>query len=220
MSKVMRTVVLALMLASGLNSGNMAVADPLLSVDDAVHGVDSITRDPNTGLDWLDLTETSNRSFLDIDSQLCAGCEFDGFRHASGAEVFQFFVDAGIPFIELGSLAANTSPVNNLLNLWGTLDATPELLQSFALTADVEFPNFHKVALLQLFFGPPSAGGFASSVSGDFSDANVSPRVGHALVRPVSVPEPATSVLLLSGLAMVGLAMRKRAREKRRSSRL
>ncbi len=46
--------------------------------------------------------------------------------------------------------------------------------------------------------------------------------VGHALVReaPVTVPEPATSVLLLSGLFMVGLAKRRRAREKRRSSRL
>ena len=35
-----------------------------------------------------------------------------------------------------------------------------------------------------------------------------------------TVPEPATSVLLLSGLVMVGLANRKRERQKRRSSRL
>jgi len=38
--------------------------------------------------------------------------------------------------------------------------------------------------------------------------------------KPVYVAEPATAVLLLSGLVMVGLAKRKRARGKRRSSRL
>jgi len=39
--------------------------------------------------------------------------------------------------------------------------------------------------------------------------------------KAVTVPEPATAVLLLSGLVMVGLAAkRKRPREKRRSSRL
>ena len=41
MSKRMRTVVLALMLAIGLGTGRMAVADPLLSVDDAVFGIGS-----------------------------------------------------------------------------------------------------------------------------------------------------------------------------------
>ena len=37
---------------------------------------------------------------------------------------------------------------------------------------------------------------------------------------PSGVPEPATSVLLLSGLVMGGLAKLKRAREKRRSTHL
>ena len=39
-------------------------------------------------------------------------------------------------------------------------------------------------------------------------------------ILPLSVPEPAPSVLLLSGLVMVGLAKRKRDSKKRRSSRL
>ncbi len=39
----MRNVVLACLLAFGLCSVTEAVADPILSVDDAVFGIDSIT---------------------------------------------------------------------------------------------------------------------------------------------------------------------------------
>ncbi len=92
----MRNVVLACLLAFGLCSVTEAVADPILSVDDAVFGIDSITRDPNSGLDWLDLTFTAGRSFNDINSQLGLGGEFEGFHHASGADVFTLFTNAGI----------------------------------------------------------------------------------------------------------------------------
>ncbi len=59
-----------------------------------------------------------------------------------------------------------------------------------------------------------------------FFDSQNDTQIGSALIRGNASPapefnqEPATSVLLLSGLAMVGLAKRKRTGGKRRSSRL
>ena len=51
------------------------LADPLFSVDSSF-GSGSITRDPNTGLDWLDVTFTQSRSFSDVSSKFGVGGEF------------------------------------------------------------------------------------------------------------------------------------------------
>ena len=56
-----------------------------------------ITRDTATGLDWLDLTETNNRSFDDVSSKLGAGQEFEGWRYATRDEVAEFWMHLGIP---------------------------------------------------------------------------------------------------------------------------
>lgn len=63
--------------------------DPLLPP--ALDGF-NITRDPNTGFDWLDLTATSNRTFgdligLDGTNEFGPGGDFEGFRHATRLEV-------------------------------------------------------------------------------------------------------------------------------------
>lgn len=221
MSPLTRTFVFALMLAIALSAGNMAVADPLTS-EDSSFGIGSITRDPNMGLDWLDLTESVNRSFNDVNSQFGAGGDFESFHHASDADVITFFANAGITLINDTTSPANSAPVLALLALWGSL-ASNSVPQEFSLavTSDLGvFANSHSAALL-ICQGSitPTCGGFtqASQLDNSFSLAT-----GHALVRatPPPVPEPATSVLLLSGMVMVGLAKRKRAREKRRSSHL
>ena len=227
MSKGMRTVVLALMLAIGLNSGNMAKAD-LIPVDDAVFGIGSITRDTGTGLDWLDLPFTGGRSFNDISTRFGVGGEFEGFHHASSADVIRFFINAGIPDINGSNFnPANTVPVLALFDVWGTLLVTSTFIKSQAIVADVTGDGSRIVSGLTWFGGPPELGAIARSnpntVTGD-DTTDIS--LGHALIRGegippnLIVPEPATSVLLLSGLVMVGLAKRKLASGKRRSSRL
>ena len=44
---------------------------------------DIYTTDSLSGLDWLDVTRSENRSFNEISSQLGAGGEFDGWRYAT-----------------------------------------------------------------------------------------------------------------------------------------
>ena len=43
-----------------------APLDPEIEIDNPIIGTASITRDTATGLDWLDLTQSSNRSFHDV----------------------------------------------------------------------------------------------------------------------------------------------------------
>lgn len=47
--------------------------------------------DNATALDWLDITKTLGRSYLDISSQLGTGGEFDGWRYARAAEFGQMW---------------------------------------------------------------------------------------------------------------------------------
>src|SRR4051794_27118202 len=60
----------------------------------------SITYDPNTGLRWLDVTQSTNRSFNDVSSQFGRGGDFYGYRYATAAEVGTLFMNAGLPITE------------------------------------------------------------------------------------------------------------------------
>ena len=82
------------------------------------------TTDETTGLDWLDLTETSGRSYNDISAKLGSGGEFEGWSYASAAQVAGFFQGFGIvasPYNgwneEFNGLFDKVSP------LWGDLYA-------------------------------------------------------------------------------------------------
>jgi hypothetical protein len=95
----------------------------LVSVDDPVFGPGAVTRDNATGLEWLDLTFSTNRSFEDITgvngpNQLDAGGDFAGWRYATVPEIRSLFVDAGIPDVP-GFSAANRDPVVALMTLVG-----------------------------------------------------------------------------------------------------
>ena len=71
------------------------------------------------------------------------------------------------------------------------------------------------------FYAAAHVQGIGEECSGWIGSGDSSLGTAGDVCTPVTVPEPATSVLLLSGLVMVGLAAKwKRTREKRRSSRL
>jgi hypothetical protein len=66
---------------------------------DSAYGPGTITRDTVSGLDWLDLPVTQNRSVDDITAELGAGGEFEGFRYGTTAEITALWTEAGIPNI-------------------------------------------------------------------------------------------------------------------------
>lgn len=52
--------------------------------------------DTTTGLLWLDLTHTINRSYLDVSANLGIGGDFAGYRYATAYEVLSLWEHAGI----------------------------------------------------------------------------------------------------------------------------
>jgi hypothetical protein len=57
-----------------------------LNAQAALIDFDTYFTDSESGLSWLDVTATVNRSFNDISNQLLAGGEFEGWRYATGSE--------------------------------------------------------------------------------------------------------------------------------------
>jgi len=55
------------------------------------------TIDTASGLEWLDLTETVNRSYADVASQFGVGGELEGWRHATTSELNTLAANAGFP---------------------------------------------------------------------------------------------------------------------------
>ena len=93
--KSISLVVISIMLSSNVNA---------TLIDNGI-----FTSDTATGLDWLDLTETSGprdgepRGFSadDVLGQLGAGGQFEGWRYANFVEVHQLMENAGHPFAQV-----------------------------------------------------------------------------------------------------------------------
>ena len=118
-----------------------SVSAALISWDWKTPGDNLLTYDSATGLDWLDWTESTNRSYNDVLTQLGPGGEFEGFRHASTDEVHTLFEHAGIPDIP-GYTAANYTPVTELQALLGitrTYSGMGEVTYSVGMTSTPRF---------------------------------------------------------------------------------
>jgi hypothetical protein len=90
-------LLLALSLAIGL--GGLRVSAAVTNADGNAltpPGHPGAVLDTGTNLLWLDATETVNRSLADVQSQLGAGGEFEGFRLATRDEIRTLFQDAGL----------------------------------------------------------------------------------------------------------------------------
>ena len=92
----------------------------LTTGNDAVFGNDSITIDPTSGLDWLDLTFSIGRSYADVGTQFGVGGEFEGWRYATQADLTVLFLSsAGIT-----ALGTETPASSNLIALQDLLGLT------------------------------------------------------------------------------------------------
>lgn len=84
------TVLLAVLLVS------TTVNAALVSVYWQSRGDNLITRDTVSGLDWLDLTETNNMSYVTVYQSLSVGSQFEGWRYATNNEVVSLWENFNI----------------------------------------------------------------------------------------------------------------------------
>jgi hypothetical protein len=194
------------------------LAGAVLLSEGSPFGADTITHDTATGLLWLDLTESTSYSHIQILDATGPGGTFHGYRLATDAEIQQLFVDAGI---DLGPgtndfVPQNYAPIVALAALMGQLGNdgncgigctffytqgfTAELAPSQGTAAVSDFAWFDNSPPLsqsypQAPIGRVEFGGGAS--------AGASPDKGAWLVQ---VPEPTGTALAgAAGAALVAL---------------
>lgn len=197
---VRATAVLAIALFTGVGPGEAG----LVSIDDPFFGIDSVTLDMDTGLEWLDLTASTNCSFNQVATNSCKGGGFAEWRHATESEIRTFWTNAGLVDISSTRDATDLDAVLALQGLVGTNWLVVGLLQNASGYYDDGDGDFivGRAQVTHWFFPSETTEDIVPDNSS--ADFMVSTN-GSWLVRPqAGVPEPSTAVLLLG--ALVGLA--------------
>lgn len=205
-------------------SGLVVLQSPqaaLIEMDLNTIGDGLVTFDSETGLEWLDLSESAGWSASNVSTGFSAGGTFEGWRYATADEWLQLITAAG--------LSAWLAPVNP-----DTASYTPEDLQSLlyligapnyvgqtagyvseaslgTTAEDRGFDPSHPQADYNLL-APLTFTLYSWMYVGSF-DVYWNPEFvnnsGHYLVRN-SVPAPASLALMSLGLIGLGFARRKR----------
>ena len=179
------------------------------------------TTDTVAGLDWLDLTETTNMSYNQVSAQLGTGGSLAGWRYATESEIIGLldaFGGDSSYYNSAGWSAQNNGLLDALAPMWGdTLCAqtgcTPGQGIAYFL---YDYPYTNGSVALGAVNDNET---LIESLTQDLVDLPIAPvsrdylqeSVGSALVRNVSpVPVPAALWLFGSGLlSLIGVARRK-----------
>ena len=177
------------------------------------------TYDPNTGLEWLDLSLTAGQSYNSVLGGWRGYTASMGFRFATRNEVIQLFEDAGAVYIGIppSPSTANLPAATLTLSLLGTTLAQPDESRSWMFYNPSTEPGLPSSAYVpsavfgvgSIFAGYPPEGFF--EVPGIFPLRDYgSGEMASALVR--EVPEPAVAMFACTFL---GLSLLARERIKR-----
>jgi hypothetical protein len=210
---------LALLAASNANAS-------LISADSS-YGVGTLTQDTATGLEWLDLTLSTNLSYNQVQGG-ANGYLANGFVVATLAQVELLLTHAGWDGIDASATsgsAANLAATQSLIALLGQVGVSGSpgetaFTEGFALNGGVLARQFSTISQNGV------AGRIACTTAGFNAFANTDTSgcrgtfdqhqdfTGIYLVRRTAapnVPEPVTLGLLGLGLVGIGFVRRKRA---------
>jgi hypothetical protein len=176
---------------------------------ESAFGANSVILDTQTGAEWLKLDATLGWSYDSVASQLDAGETFGGFNIASPAQVTTLLRDAGVwaplsPMISTAALSDGAA----FGSFFGGLD-TGQGFVSQGMTGAATGPG----GFLEQAVGVNYRPGVSVSSFDDaaFSRSAGFVSVGTWLIKSVSpVPEPATNLMLLVGLALLAASAGRR----------
>jgi hypothetical protein len=182
----------------------------LVSADLSIVGDGLITRDTNSGMEWLDLTESQNYSYNYVSSQFGIGGQFEGWRYATSSEVDTLLDNAGGTGPYDGDSTVNNGIGEPLLELWGKMYTSTNNSWSEFIIADVYGVNQHWYGQV---WDRGSTVDFIDIMQAAVGDSTIYSRRGSALIRETSVvPVPAAVWLFGSGLlGLVGVARHKQS---------
>ena len=216
---------------------SMSANAAIQSIDDVTFGAGSITRDTNTGLDWLDVTASQGRSYDDVATQFGSGEDFDGWTFATRAQFITLMVNAtGLATTEVsnphGYVLSNSHITHDIVTLLGNTCAVLSCTDPYdirysygwiALPGDGHQGGGNGEAAIVFDYEDYSNGvgdddrtiyGYGPDYPGDgrhSPTSTVTPGLGSFLVRPSVVPIPAAAWLFGSALIGLGLVKRKKA---------
>lgn len=168
------------------------------------------TIDTDTGLEWLDLTESTGFSFAAASAEFGVGGAFEGYRHATEADINTFTTNAGFP--PFFQTPFNDPAFAAFLGVIGiTNDLSPDELQSRGYFDNGGLPGTVGFADMgALFFFEED---FIFILPDSFTDTS-SATIGNFLVRTaeetVTIAEPGTMALFGLGFAGMMLARRRK----------
>ena len=204
--KTFRTLVMASVLSCLLGLPSSTASADLVPVTDpqSPGGLDNVTRDTNTDLEWLDWTASTDRSYDDVSDLTDSGETYQGWRHATREEVKVLFGNAGLPVESWptdSEIETGEQVVNSFFDLFGKTSGCD--CTTHAITAD----NLGAVQYFATAYRPdsyPNGSGTRAQYS-KLHDDEFS-FIGHALVRDstaAAIPEP-TSLMYLALVGLVG----------------
>ena len=195
----------------------------IISTDWRFAGDNLITQDTDSGLDWLDLTETTNMSRNDVIAQLGIGGALEGWRYAIHDEIVTFFDAFGgnSAYYNSGWTTQNNGLFDAIAPYWGDTYAAADNSGSY-VPGDLgsEFligvrvgPGYAKGEIYDCCQLDDATMDYVKLPSDEVIHGTISdPYMGHALVRVSAVPVPAAAWLFSTGIiGLVGLAKRKKS---------
>lgn len=201
MNRFLLAAVLAVATTVGVVAGQGQSHATFLQVSDPQFGINSITVDTDTGLRWLNVSLSANRTYNDVTGQFGVGGDFAGFRYASPSEVVSLFDVFG-----LGSGPA-TATHTQFMNLFGATSYQENQSEVFGF-ASISSNGLVPVYGLDFFRdftndpvnGQPNYAVILGSTQ--FNPAFTFPEYGSWLVQPV--PLPPAMAFFTTGLACLG----------------
>jgi hypothetical protein len=173
--------------------------------DDQFFGPGAVTRDSDSGLDWLDLTVTAGKSRTAVGALLASVPAYRSWRYATEEEVSSLYSHAGIAPLNVLSVP-NFAPVSSLLDrlgITGEVAISPRRIGHIGITASQNVSGEDSFIAGALFVGGSSE---TLGQGAGMPAAQTWPRdqehvvVGSYLVR--AVPEPTIANLLYMGMLL------------------
>ena len=183
----------------------------VISVDWQSTGDNLMTRDTNSGLDWLDLTETNSMSYDTVSAQLGTGGQFEGWRYATSAEVVTLWSNFGVHLNQFYSGSGPFDPsIDDAARLLGNIWFEARRSGSGLLGLTATTSSSGNRAWMGAYNSTSAV--YYTDGSHWTSDYGSSVQTGSFLVQTSPVPVPAAVWLFGFGLiGLIGVARRKKA---------
>jgi hypothetical protein len=198
--RVSFSVAVATLSAALILQPMLLTAAPLALIDEG-----QTTFDPNTGLRWLDITLSTNRTYNDVSSQFGVGGDYFGYRYATSEEVSILFQNAGLPELAYPGVPGYSAEAAALISLLGPTYGDTTFGYIYGITSTPYTVGSRYLAIVYNTHQGQIVSAYYSHIQDDLASG---PLNDHGSYLVEAVPLPASFVLFAIGLGFLSLFRR------------